>query len=782
MRSLVFIVHFVITLAVVFWLTRQKLLPKALLGKSVAGACVLSFGILLFELTIFKASNPLDRFHDFWSVYYPAGEAALHNDSASLRDLIAGGVSGFVNMPVIAYLFAPFALFPTSLAFALFSVIGLALTVATWLLLVRMAGLELRERWLLAILFLANGPLVDGVKLGNTSYLVLFALAAGLAMLRAERSVAAGALLGTAALLKPTLLVFGAFFLLRRDVRGVLGFALVCATISALSLLLFGWADNWYWFQTAILQYNNNVLAAFSNQSIAAFLYRLHASPDILLDWLPHKPDRSEKFAAQVLTGLLFLVAAAACIKSSRQTAAEQLTNASDRRDLQYLLTICLCLIASPLTWTHYFAWLLIPIAFFLGSRPAFPSSRSARSIGWIAIFLVTPLVITPSVHWPLQVSNAIVSQAYSSFAVSNLLLGGLLWFGLVAWWLAAPIGVSAHLSKLIFRTTGVVVLILLAIYTAFQVTPWPSALLMRRSMDAEGNDLAQMLDKHAPPNIRAHLNEHYDASDADAFLDVFYPSEVENTNGLLPAIVWVHGGAWVAGDKHEIAAYLKVLAARGYAVVGVNYSLAPGRTYPTALRQINTALAYLVRNAERLHINSSRFVLAGDSVGAQMAGQLAAMISTPSYAEEVGIHSAVDRSRLRAVILYCGIFDMDKMRPLQSFNRLLWSNKRTVVWSYLGTKDYMNDPRLAQLSVIGHITAGFPPIFISVGNADPGASHSYELAEIAASQGVTVDSLFFSETHTPPLWHEYQFDLDTDAGKLSLERSVDFLTKQLGP
>jgi acetyl esterase len=333
-------------------------------------------------------------------------------------------------------------------------------------------------------------------------------------------------------------------------------------------------------------------------------------------------------------------------------------------------------------------------------------------------------------------------------------------------------------LNKLIFWAAVVAVLILLAIYTTFQVTPWPSALLMRRSMD--GSDRDRMLEKRSTPNISAYLNEPYDAKDADAFLDLFYPSRFENTNERLPTIVWIHGGAWVAGDKRYIASYLKVLAAQGYAVVGVNYSLAPGQTYPTPLRQINAALAYLTRNAERMHIDPSRFVLAGDSVGAQMAGQLAAIITTPSYAKEVGIHPSIDRSQLRAVILQCGIYDMDKMEPLQSFSRILWSNKRTMVWSYLGTKDYMNDPRLEQLSVIRHIAPGFPPFFISVGNADLGASQSYELAEVAASKGVTVDSLFFPKTHTPPLWHEYQFDLETEAGKLSLERSVKFLTKQL--
>jgi acetyl esterase len=335
-------------------------------------------------------------------------------------------------------------------------------------------------------------------------------------------------------------------------------------------------------------------------------------------------------------------------------------------------------------------------------------------------------------------------------------------------------------LSSLIVWAFGTVVLTLLAIYLTFQITPWPSALLMRRGMDAGGDNLVLLLEKHSPPNVRAHLNEQYDASDPDAFLDVFYPSKFDDTKERLPTIVWVHGGAWIAGDKHHIGTYLRVLAARGYTVVGVNYSLAPGKTYPTPLRQINTAVAYLTHNAERLHIDPSSFVLAGDSAGAQIAGQLGALISSPSYAKEVGIDPSVDRSRLRAMVLYCGIFDTENMRSVRSFRTILWSNIRTMLWSYLGTKDYLNDPRLAQLSVTRHISPEFPPIFISVGNADPAAHHSYKLTQAAARQGVTVDTLFFPDMHTPPLFHEYQFNLDAEAGKLALERSIEFLKKQL--
>jgi hypothetical protein len=73
-----------------------------------------------------------------------------------------------------------------------------------------------------------------------------------------------------------------------------------------------------------------------------------------------------------------------------------------------------------------------MPMAFFFGSQPVFPSSRYARRIGWLAIALVTPLV-----GWPWTIANAGLMTLYKSFLISHLLFGGLLWFGLIAWWLA---------------------------------------------------------------------------------------------------------------------------------------------------------------------------------------------------------------------------------------------------------------------------------------------------------------------------------------------------------
>ena len=50
--------------------------------------------------------------------------------------------------------------------------------------------------------------------------------------------------------------------------------------------------------------------------------------------------------------------------------------------------------------------------------------------------------------------------------------------------------------------------------------------------------------------------------------------------------------------SKGQIANYARILAGKGYTVVGIDYSIAPRKTYPTPVRQLNTALSYLEQNA----------------------------------------------------------------------------------------------------------------------------------------------------------------------------------------
>jgi acetyl esterase len=301
--------------------------------------------------------------------------------------------------------------------------------------------------------------------------------------------------------------------------------------------------------------------------------------------------------------------------------------------------------------------------------------------------------------------------------------------------------------------------------FLVVQLSPWP--MVLKQRLFNYRNDADAALQKYVPAGVSAELNLHYDPDNASAFLDVFYPSKLQETGTVLPTIVWVHGGSWIAGSRNGVASYLKILAAKGFTTVGVDYPLAPRETYPAPVREVNAALSYLAANAQRLHVDQSKFFLAGDSSGAQIASQLANIISAPSYSQWVGIAPSIERPKLRGIILYCGVYDAARAN---------FFRRNGVLWAYFGTKDFMTDPRLEQFSVARQITNDFPPMFLSVGNADAFAPQSYFFAEIAKSRGVVVDSLFFANDYLPPLRHEYQFDLDTAAGRQALDRSVKFL------
>ncbi|MDX2309460.1 MAG: alpha/beta hydrolase [Hyphomicrobium sp.] len=287
-----------------------------------------------------------------------------------------------------------------------------------------------------------------------------------------------------------------------------------------------------------------------------------------------------------------------------------------------------------------------------------------------------------------------------------------------------------------------------------------------------------EALAAHVPPGIKEMRDIAYSADSPRTRLDVYHPPAACTSVTCLPTIVWVHGGGFISGDKAQVSNYLRILASKGYTVVGVGYDIAPGSQYPTPVRQVNEALAYVVSNADALRADPSRIVLAGDSAGAQIAAQVALVISDAAYAARVGIVPQLSREALKGVVLHCGFHDPENIKMHGAAGGFL----QATGWAYFGRKDFQRDPRLHEMSIVRNVGTGFPPMFISVGNADGLAPHSMALADKARALGVDVDSLFFAADHHPPLAHEYQFDLGTAAGREALDRTFGFLARVTVP
>ncbi len=323
-------------------------------------------------------------------------------------------------------------------------------------------------------------------------------------------------------------------------------------------------------------------------------------------------------------------------------------------------------------------------------------------------------------------------------------------------------------LKRLVLVVVGVVALIDAGVYAALQLSPWPSVLLIRHAFDQGAADAAKSTAPLVPKDISAQRGLNYSPGDRDALLDVFAPP---NAQDHLPAVVWVHGGGFVAGSRSVMSDYLQVLAARGYVTIAIDYTRAPNARFPMPVQQTDTALTYIVANADRLNIDPKRIFLAGDSAGAQIAAQTALIISDSNYARHMAIAPGMTRTALRGVVLFCGLYDAASLNFEGSYGGFM----RTVLWAYLGTRDPL-DPRTRELSVTPYVTAAYPAAFISVGNADPLAPQSVAFAEALRAKGVEVDTLFFPQDRDPPLAHEYQMLLSTDAGRLAFDRLVAFL------
>jgi len=395
----------------------QNLAPGGVETVAAVGVC------LATALAVFVLSEPPNLFEDFEQHYYIGGEA-VRAGPAALGPLVERGVEdGFTNLPIVAYLFLPFALLPLQAATLIFTLLGLAMTFFAWLLLVRLAYLDRAARWWLLFLFAASGPLHYSVREGNTSHMVLLGVAAGLYFLRAGKPVVAGALLGVAAVLKLPLLLFGVLFVLRRNWGSALGFASVCAGSVALSLVVFGLEVNRSWL-VSVKQYGREPLGAFNVQSIPAALVRLVEGPAVLLDFTPHSVGTAQRLVGLILVGLLYVAAVLACRR--RIDSVRSGTDGSQTgKELEYLLVLNLAVISSPLSWSHYYALLLIPMAFFLGARFSIADVR-LRRLGWLGIAFTVPVVSV------LHLPGSFLPDLYARLGISHLLFGGLILFGLL--------------------------------------------------------------------------------------------------------------------------------------------------------------------------------------------------------------------------------------------------------------------------------------------------------------------------------------------------------------
>jgi alpha-1,2-mannosyltransferase len=382
---------------------------------------------LAIHLMVWQFSEPSALFSDFYKANWPAAETLWEDGLAATWPLTEKG--GFSNLPVVGWLYVPFMWVDEEWAGWVWCILGMAALLGAYALLLRAARLDAPRAALLAFLFLVSGPIVNSLREGQSSHVILLFLVAGLALWRGKHAYAAGLAFGFAALIKLPLLLLGVYFALRQRWAIVAGGATTVGVAALLSLLLFGIDGNIAWYQDWVVPYLNGYIPAYNVQSVDGFLVRLSKGEEFLIHWDPPLvPTLFHRIARFAIFAALFGGSFVLIWRAHRRAPIAGEGGASPRDLLEFSLMINLALITSPISWTHYYLWLLIPWALYLGGDLPLRDDPTTRLLMAAGIILVSLPVIVWS---PMEPSwyAAILSRTL----VSVWLIGGCLSFAALA-------------------------------------------------------------------------------------------------------------------------------------------------------------------------------------------------------------------------------------------------------------------------------------------------------------------------------------------------------------
>ena len=189
--------------------------------------------------------------------------------------------------------------------------------------------------------------------------------------------------------------------------------------------------------------------------------------------------------------------------------------------------------------------------------------------------------------------------------------------------------------------------------------------------------------------------------------LDIYRP---RSPGARRPAIIQVHGGAWVIGFKeYQGIPLLTHLAANGWVGFNVDYRLSPRATFPDHLIDVKRALAWIRAHADELGVDPNFIVVTGGSAGGHLTALMALTADDPEY--QPGFEDA--DTTVQAAVVFYGVFDFtNHRRPKPGSYRALL--ERAVM------KRPMDDVHAYErASPIERVREEAPPILVIHGSHD---------------------------------------------------------------
>lgn len=227
--------------------------------------------------------------------------------------------------------------------------------------------------------------------------------------------------------------------------------------------------------------------------------------------------------------------------------------------------------------------------------------------------------------------------------------------------------------------------------------------------------------------------------------------------DGLVPAVVCVHGGAWVSGDRSATQRVAAHLAAAGIAVMAIDFRMGQRYPYPAALQDINHATRWLKQNAANYSIDEQRIGGFGVSSGGHLVLLSALRPNDARYALVPG-SSKVDAS-LAFVVTCSGVLD-----PLARYEMARQAGHADIIACheiYFGSANVMDEASPTRILQRDEVVQLPPALFYQGGQDErlPPDTASQAAEWYRKKGGQAEGKLFPALGHVTSEWPESALD-----------------------
>ncbi len=217
------------------------------------------------------------------------------------------------------------------------------------------------------------------------------------------------------------------------------------------------------------------------------------------------------------------------------------------------------------------------------------------------------------------------------------------------------------------------------------------------------------------PAGVRTERNIPYvTGGSSNQVLDIFLPEEMPDKP--LPLMIWIHGGAWMAGS-HANPPVLFLLK-KGYAVASIQHRFSSQAKWPAQSYDCKAAIRFLRANAAKYHFDPDHFGVGGDSSG----GHLAAFVGTCVEVKEMegDLGNAGVSSRVQAVIDWFGPTDFTLMASQSGPRSMIQHDSASSPESLLVGGSIQEKRDVAKTAnPLTYVTRECPPFLIMHGDND---------------------------------------------------------------